>query len=99
MVVTRSRKSIDRAVTVLRGKGTNPKVDPLSPILGRPGQGCAQGPLACDLAGSEILSALMTLLGRFGSHCHQCPDILMQLWNLLRMTLFRGGWDSGTLCI
>lgn len=56
-------------------------------------------PKACDLAGSEILSALMTLLGQFGSHQHQCPTILMQLWNLLRTKLFRGGSDSGTLCI
>lgn len=44
VIATRSRKSIDRAVPVLRGKGTDPQVDPLSPILGRSGQGCAQGP-------------------------------------------------------
>lgn len=39
------------------------------------GQGRAElkDPMSCDSVGSEILSALTTLLGRFGRHCHPMP--------------------------
>lgn len=32
-----------------------------------------EDPMSCDSVGSEILSALMTLLGQFGRHCHPMP--------------------------
>lgn len=87
---------------LLREKGSGPWVDPVTstPLFqGRSGQSCTQRRSVFWLNGFWDIICINDSPGTFGSHHDLLPRYSLELQNLLRTIISRGGWKGSTLCI